>query len=130
MRLNFIALLVASIVAVLMTPALPADAGSPTYSTVTLGAATGASAFTNTLDYYALRPVSLEVFSDKCLTNVVTVQRIRSARTNTVCTLTLAAGAGLFSTTNTLYLFKNDVYVFSSSVSTGGVVELVFEQQP
>ena len=129
MNLKLLTVLLATIIAVLMIPAQPADAGPTVASTVTLGAATGSGAFTNDMDYYTLAPISIEVFNDKCLTNVVTVQRVRSARTNTVCALTLAGGAGIYYSTNTLYLFKNDVWLFTSSVSTGGTAEVLFEQK-
>jgi len=122
------------IAAIMLTLAVvavqPALAGMPVTDTVTLGASTGTAAYTNAWVLKGAKLISVEYFGGLNTTNVITVTRVRGTRTNTVCAVTLVAGAGLYSATNTYYSFRGDVLNFSSLYATGTTAELTFELQP
>jgi hypothetical protein len=117
-------------VCVALMPA-PAQAATPTAETVTLGAATGTGSWTNQYYLTGAKFIALECFNGMNATNLVTVKRVRGTRTNTVCAVRLASGAGVYrETTNTLYFFRGDVLRFTSLIATGTTSELVFELSP
>ncbi len=90
----------------------------------------GVATWTNPWDYYAFRPVSVEAFQAGAATGTCTVTRIRAGRTNTVATVSIASNAGVSYITNTIYLFKGDQLVFTTSPSTNVVLEVTGEQLP
>lgn len=86
----------------------------------------GAGSYTNTRDYYAERLVSVEVFGIQASTNGATgvVSRVRSGRTNTVGSIVISSGAGIYRETNTTYLFRGDVLRYSGFGTNTGSAEL------
>ena len=86
----------------------------------------GAGAYTNTRDYYAERLISVEVFGIQASTNGATgvVSRVRSGRTNTVGSIVISSGAGIYRETNTTYLFKGDVLRYSGFGTNSGTAEM------
>lgn len=121
MKKIFAALAVLAVLSVLSVLA-----GPPKAVPLTVGIS-GAASFTNTMDYYGLRLISVEVFDSGTTTNVVTVKRVRNNRTNTVSTVTCASSAGSDYPSNRIWAFKNDVLSFSSSPATNYKAELTFE---
>jgi hypothetical protein len=109
---------------------ISALAGTPFTETVTLGTTTGTGAYTNTRDYVAVKLVSIEFFNSSDLVSTCAVTRVRSARTNSVASVALSAGAGIHRETNTIYLFKNDVLKFANSTATGAVAEITGILEP
>ena len=103
---------------------------TPTTETVTLATASGSGCITNNRNYVVAKLAYIDVTSGLNPTNTITIKRVRNAATNDVGSLTLASGAGHFYPTNTIYRFKGDMYVFTSSISTGSVVEVVEELNP
>lgn len=103
-----------------------ASAVTPFASTVTINNTSGT--YTNTRDYYAEKLVSVEAFNASATTGTVTITRIRDGRTNTVGSITLSSGAGIYRETNTTWLFKGDVLRMTHSAgATGSVIEITGE---
>lgn len=98
---------------------------------VTLGAATGSGAWTNTGAAEATDLTRLSVVADLNATNVVTASRIISdgstSYTQTVGAVTCAAGVGTQATLAYADLNEDDVLSFSSLVATGGTAIVEFD---
>ena len=118
-------------VAVLLAIAATVHAVTPVVESVTLSTTAGTGSWTNTWILKGAKLVSVEYFNGLNATNTITLTRVRDTRTNTVCTVVLAAGVGTYNeVTNTVYFFRNDVLNFSSSIATGSVAEITFEVSP
>jgi hypothetical protein len=137
MRKFLTVLLVAAICATgLFAMLAVAGGGIPTTETVTMAPATGLGVWTNAAMYDARQLVSIEVFNNSSATGVVTVTRLRGTapvRTNSVCTITCAAGAGVYrEITNSIYFFNGDTLDFAnadgagSASVTGATAEVTF----
>ena len=129
------AMIMVAVVALLCVVCIPAFAGSVgDRQFVTLGAATGTATWINTKNNATLKVVRVSVEDNSDATNVVTASRIMldadsNSYTQTVGAVTCSAGAGTQATLANIYLKYGDVLSFASSVSTGGVAIVEYEQQ-
>lgn len=91
---------------------------------------TGTETYDYDVNYYALKLKSIEIFNAAVASSTCTVTRVRSGRTNTVATITIASGAGVHRETNDVYFFKGDDLVFTMDPLTNAEFEIVGEQMP
>lgn len=108
LALALVALMVSLVIA--LPPAKASD--TPVFDSLTIP-----GTWTNSDAYTGLTLDRIEVFSANATTGTVTVTRIRDTRTNTVCSITLAASAGSFvpASTNAVRLKPADKLVFALS---------------
>ncbi len=109
---------------------LPLFADNPVAEVVTLAPTTGVGTTSNTRDYATLELVRIDVYNSSAATSTVTVERVRSGRTNEVAAIALTAGAGSFVASNTVYVFKGDSLQFRNSTATGAVAEVIGKLHP
>ena len=102
------------------------QAGTPFTKSVTV---TSTGSYTNSRDYAAEKILNIDVFGSTAASDTVTVTRVRSARTNTVATITVTSGAGNWSNTNSVqrWNFKGDVFNFTSTAGSNSTIEITGE---
>ena len=114
--------------AIMVASAIAAFAAGPFTTTVTVPN-TGSGTYTVTRDYSSEQLISIEAFQGGASGATVTVTRVRGsapARTNTVASIVLSSGAGLYvqNYLTNLFLFKGDILKFAVSPVTNVNVEI------